>query len=296
MILNNEESVCNVWFRRLLENWSESTLMIKPKHLKTILLPGFHEFISSNQNILFLSNALNQLAKDFEEVIGIGSCSGASDEQVPSNTERQKLLAKQIQNAVYFFQDAIDSILKLQNIPPHWIFALDNEIRSAVQSAVNLLYKDFKHLFNIDDIDSVSAENLSATIYNRQGSCLTNFERSISHQSFEEDVQFSRQVKEQFRSELKQLIQENQNTVKTLSDTFAEYLQEQNQLFRNLCDQVSHAKALFNSNSNCQPSPVISTTTKMEDEDSPLTGDLAMVSFLQNENIAQSTIDKVKQL
>lgn len=281
VIKNNEDEICNVWLRRLLENWSETTLLLKEKHLKSILLPGLRDFISSSQNILFLSNALNLLAKEFEEYIQ------ANNEQ--SNTEAQKLLAKQIQTAIYYFQDAIDSILKIQNIPPHWIFALDSLIRSTVQQAVNLLFQNFKHLFNIDDIDSVNTDtNITGTIYNRQNSCMT----SISHPSFEEEILLSRQIKEHFKTELKQLIQENQKTVKTLSDTFAEYLQEQNQLFRHLCEQVSSAKTLLTNNNSVSYNQTC-VVSSMRGDDSPKIGDVPMISFLHNENICQSTIDTV---
>lgn len=300
VLKNNEEGICDIWLRRLLENWSEPTLMIKHRHLKSFLLPGFRDFISSNQNILFLSNALNQLAKEFEEIIQSPSVTAGTAEKTTTSapSEDKRLLAKQIQTAIYYFQDAIDSILKIQNIPPHWIFALDSLIRSTVQSALNLLFQNFKHLFNIDDIESVNTEtNLTGTLFNRQNSCMTNFESSISHPSFEEEILFSRQIKEQFKTELKQLIQENQKTVKTLSDTFVEYLQEQNQLFKHLCEQVSHAKTLFsnatqlehNSEHSCQSSSSIA-----DHQEQPKFGDPQMVAFLHSGNLCEATISTVR--
>lgn len=341
VLKNNEEDICNVWLRRLLENWPEATLMLKHRHLKNFLLPGFRDFISSSQNILFLSNALNLLAKEFEEIIQSQS-SGANGanvangpvaetvkaaaaattngEKTAPNEDKKFQLAKQIQTAIYYFQDAIDSILKIQNIPPHWIFALDSLIRAAVQSALNLLYQNFKHLFKVDDIDSVNTEtNLTGTLFNRQNSCMTNFESSISHPSFEEEILFSRQIKEQFKTELKQLIQENQKTVKTLSETFAEYLQEQNTLFRHLCEQVSHAKMDFSSTSqrallcrgNSTGEPCQSTTAdtntsnsnastsigSITDTASPTVdtsfGDPQMLAFLHSNHLCPSTIRTV---
>ncbi|KAI2810389.1 hypothetical protein BLOT_001550 [Blomia tropicalis] len=281
VIKNNEEEICNVWLRRLLENWPETTLMLKHCHLKNILLPGLRDFISTNQNLLYLSNALNLLAKEFDELINLNSNESGNEMQTQQqqnfvgNTDGRRLLVKQIQTAIYYFQDAIDSILKIQNIPPHWIFALDSSIRTTVQTGVNLLYQNFKTLFNIDDIDSVNTEtNLSGTLYNRQNSCLTNM--NGSQQSLEDDIMIGRQMKDQ----LKQLIQENQKTVTMLSDTFAEYLKEQNQMFRNLFEQVTNAKSSIQMEHQLHQHP---HQPKQEDSD--------MIKFLRAENISQQTID-----
>lgn len=281
VIKNNEEEICNVWLRRLLENWPETTLMLKHCHLKNILLPGLRDFISTNQNLLYLSNALNLLAKEFDELINLNSNESGNEMQTQQqqnfvgNTDGRRLLVKQIQTAIYYFQDAIDSILKIQNIPPHWIFALDSSIRTTVQTGVNLLYQNFKTLFNIDDIDSVNTEtNLSGTLYNRQNSCLTNM--NGSQQSLEDDIMIGRQMKDQ----LKQLIQENQKTVTMLSDTFAEYLKEQNQMFRNLFEQVTNAKSSIQVEHQLHQHP---HQPKQEDSD--------MIKFLRAENISQQTID-----
>lgn len=41
--------------------------------------------------------------------------------------------------ALYKFQDAVTTVLRCVSIKPHWIFALDTLVRSAVQSGVMIL-------------------------------------------------------------------------------------------------------------------------------------------------------------
>jgi mitogen-activated protein kinase kinase kinase 5 len=45
----------------------------------------------------------------------------------------------ELQLAIYVFQEAVGEILRQRHIQPHWMFALDNLLRSAVQCAITVI-------------------------------------------------------------------------------------------------------------------------------------------------------------
>lgn len=300
VLKTNEDDICKVWLRRLLENWSSPILLVKLEHLQHILLPGFRDYISSTQNCLFLSNALNKLVEAFAEYLNKddnddqeGGGGGGEPKEPRHSIDTRKLLSKQVQNAIFYFQDAIDCILKIQNIPPHWIFALDSLIRSTVQTTLNMMYHHFNHVFLIEGMESANTDSsagITNTLqFNRQNSSLTNIDSS--HTTFDEDVVFNNNVplREQFRLEMRQMIQENQKTVNALTEVFTEYVQEQNKFFKTLFDKVNSAKMNLSQEGD-QHQNIATQSTSSEDK----TVDQEMINFLKMNHLSQSTIETVR--
>ena len=86
-----------------------------------MLLDGLKSYISDQNNVKMIS-CLNQLKEEFQFN--------------PTKLEQLTLV-------LYSFQDAVNNTLRLQNIKPHWMFALDNLVRSAVQAAVTDLIPEY---------------------------------------------------------------------------------------------------------------------------------------------------------
>ncbi|XP_033836770.1 mitogen-activated protein kinase kinase kinase 5 [Periophthalmus magnuspinnatus] len=62
---------------------------------------------------------------------------------------RKRLLSKKVplnslQVVLFSFQDAVKKVLRQQQVKPHWMFALDNLLRQAVQDAITVLLPELK--------------------------------------------------------------------------------------------------------------------------------------------------------
>ncbi|GCB64762.1 hypothetical protein scyTo_0011797 [Scyliorhinus torazame] len=55
----------------------------------------------------------------------------------------------QIQMVLFGFQEAVNKVLRTHNIKPHWMFALDNIIRKAVQTAITILVPELRPHFSL---------------------------------------------------------------------------------------------------------------------------------------------------
>lgn len=300
-VLNgNDEDITDVWMRRLIENWSDSELLLKLSDIKEVLFPGFRDFISTNKNSLFIMNALYSIANEFKELFENNTATSTTsssisliidngEQQQEAIEENKRLLFKQLQTAIYYFQDAIDTILKKQNIPPHWIFALDSLIRESVKEAQRLLQLCFKNVFGMDTVETLTVKTTSSvtsTSHHDTMKNLSNLSPAIElvYRQHESSL-FNMQMKDyQLNNELRQLIQENNKTVKQLSDTVFEYLAGQNQLLKQLYEKVK-SQNVINENINADKNVQNFLNHKNADQ--------KMISMLQEEKINQSTIDAV---
>ncbi|GBM17583.1 Mitogen-activated protein kinase kinase kinase 5 [Araneus ventricosus] len=114
VLLDNADTICENWMNDLSQKTPDIVLTMD--HLK-VLLEGLREYIPE-QNKLYVQQAISSLK---EEV------------------EFDGIAVNQMHLALYVFQDAVKSVLRKQNIMPHWVFALDSLVRSSVQAAISIL-------------------------------------------------------------------------------------------------------------------------------------------------------------
>lgn len=115
----DEDKVCDLWMESLMDSLREEDddPLLSKSQLK-YLISNLRLYIL-DQNKKSLMESFQKLKKelDFDEVSSIN----------------------QLHLAIYRFQDPVKEVLKMRHIKPHWMFALDNLVRGAVEAAINIL-------------------------------------------------------------------------------------------------------------------------------------------------------------
>ncbi|XP_055699496.1 mitogen-activated protein kinase kinase kinase 15 isoform X3 [Phlebotomus papatasi] len=115
VLSNDEEKICDVWMDKLVSQ-HKAQIVINKSHLE-LMLRALRSYIIE-QNREFLENAISQLKK---------------------NLDFDSTAIDHLHLALYSFQDAVISVLRSHSIKPHWMFALDNLVKSAVQEGITVL-------------------------------------------------------------------------------------------------------------------------------------------------------------
>ncbi|KAJ0037198.1 hypothetical protein NL108_018689 [Boleophthalmus pectinirostris] len=83
---------------------------------------------------------------------------------------RKRLLSEKVplnslQVVLFSFQDAVKKVLRQQQVKPHWMFALDNLLRQAVQDAITVLLPELKlQLQSSFEVEDCSPEEQPADL------------------------------------------------------------------------------------------------------------------------------------
>ncbi|GAB0090482.1 Mitogen-activated protein kinase kinase kinase [Sergentomyia squamirostris] len=115
VLSNDEEKICDVWMDKLVSE-HKVQIVINKSHLELIIRALRSYIIEQNRE--FLENAIGQLKK---------------------NLDFDSTAIDHLHLALYSFQDAVISVLRSHSIKPHWMFALDNLVKSAVQAGITVL-------------------------------------------------------------------------------------------------------------------------------------------------------------
>ncbi|XP_043223574.1 mitogen-activated protein kinase kinase kinase 15-like isoform X4 [Amphibalanus amphitrite] len=116
VLTQDQPKIVDVWYQSIRNEPGIGQIMLTTDQL-SLLLQGLRDFIPE-QNKTALEAAINSLREELE-------FDGRAMDQ--------------IHRALYLFQDAVNTALRSHNIKPHWMFALDSLVRSAIQMAILIL-------------------------------------------------------------------------------------------------------------------------------------------------------------
>lgn len=112
---HDERKICQVWMEKIVSDRKEA-VVITQSHLES-LIKALRTYITE-QKKEHLEAAISGLKK---------------------NLDFDSTAIDHLHLAMYSFQDAVIAVLRSHNIKPHWMFALDNLVKSAVQAAIIVL-------------------------------------------------------------------------------------------------------------------------------------------------------------
>ncbi|CAJ0577881.1 unnamed protein product, partial [Mesorhabditis spiculigera] len=209
-----KEEIVHIWFNQLMQN-AKSTIYVTRNMLRT-LLDGMRNYLLS-KDVQPIKDCLNDLRTllDYEPTA-----------------------ISQINLALYDFSDAMQPVLRKLIIKPHWMFALDNLIRSAVQTAVQILSPDLSAVLQVHDINSPSTSGVQRPSVSRE-SAVSEAETGDSRPPSAPPAFDSSVVRER-RDNLKNVHEENRQ----LFDQLLEVERELNTLLRHADELVTWLRSL----------------------------------------------------
>uniref|UniRef100_A0A1B6D1S4 mitogen-activated protein kinase kinase kinase n=2 Tax=Clastoptera arizonana TaxID=38151 RepID=A0A1B6D1S4_9HEMI len=270
-VLNQDQNnICQVWLKNIIQDVGETIITLG--HLE-ILIKGMRDYIA-DQHKEVLESVIHAIKEDLEF---------------------DSAAINHLHLAIYLFQDAVNVVLRLHSIKPHWMFALDNLVRTAVQAAITVLSPELgANLAGQDTRDATrersDAPSVSSTINSVK-----------SHKTSVDSFTSSIKAKNDFRDQICLLKAENTKLLQELLDSQRMY---QSLLKQALDDQKVHITLLkqtmdqmmFISNctsdrefrcspeSNSRLLPQISVTDSSADS--------RLIDWLKGLNLDQRSIDK----
>uniref|UniRef100_A0A672R870 mitogen-activated protein kinase kinase kinase n=1 Tax=Sinocyclocheilus grahami TaxID=75366 RepID=A0A672R870_SINGR len=162
-------------------------------HLLEALTQGSEETKLKHQHVSTLVTSLGDFVRMADRKIIASTLS-----QLKLELDFDSTAISQLQVALFSFQDAVNKVLHNHNIKPHWMFALDNIIRKAVQTAIIILVPELRPHFtlasesdpaeqeDIDD-DTVPLKDIAPPIAHHDDTVATSgvstLSSTVSHES-----------------------------------------------------------------------------------------------------------------
>ncbi|XP_051954736.1 mitogen-activated protein kinase kinase kinase 5-like [Xyrauchen texanus] len=146
-------------------------------HLQEALTQGSEETKLKHQHISTLVASLADFVRMADRKIIASTLS-----QLKLELDFDSAAISQLQVALFSFQDAVNKVLRNHNIKPHWMFALDNIIRKAVQTAIVILVPELRPHFTLaSESDPAEQEDIDDDTVPQGNAALKGIVPPITH-------------------------------------------------------------------------------------------------------------------
>ncbi|XP_041986234.1 mitogen-activated protein kinase kinase kinase 15 isoform X2 [Aricia agestis] len=110
----DSEKICSKWMLSIQQDFGNTVLTMN--HLETLRCALKDYIMDPNRSVI--ERAITSLKEELDF---------------------DSIAINELHSAIYMFQEAVNVVLRMHSIKPHWMFALDNLVRNAVQAAITVL-------------------------------------------------------------------------------------------------------------------------------------------------------------
>ncbi|XP_065125035.1 mitogen-activated protein kinase kinase kinase 5 [Paramisgurnus dabryanus] len=237
-------------------------------HLQEALSQGSEETRLKHQHISTLVASLGDFVRMADRKIVANTLS-----QLKLELDFDSTAISQLQVALFGFQDAVNKVLRNHNIKPHWMFALDNIIRKAVQTAIVILVPELRPHFTLasesdaadqeeidDDVGPQISSDIAPPIAHHDDTVVTSGVSTLSSTVSHESQSAQRSISMELgcmKLETKRLLEELIEKEREYQAILQQVLQERDQEIKLLKGRSTHMDV---------PVPTINTHSSFEQD------------------------------
>ncbi|VDK73352.1 unnamed protein product [Onchocerca ochengi] len=239
-MLDYKIEIIDNWYEHLTKSQLMGDLVVTKEMLLTLLL-GMRNYLFS-KNTAPIQDAIDTVRAqlDFE----------------PS-------AISQVNLALYSFSEAVQPSLRQQTIKPHWIFALDNLIRSAVQAAVSILSPDLSAMLSVQDAPGNRMSSISRESGGSHSEHSTVDSQSCSASRGITGEAIWGNFSPEMRKEMRSLVDENRRLFEELVAVEREYNELLQTILREKRLRVERLSNLLSDNDNTSGNQQLQTLTPL---------------------------------
>ncbi|XP_074030538.1 apoptotic signal-regulating kinase 1 isoform X1 [Leptinotarsa decemlineata] len=140
VLVNDGTKICDLWMQKVRHKYLGETVLTEKHLLK--LMEGLKAYLTE-QSMSVVETTVRQLKEELDF---------------------DSAAINQLQFAIYLYQESVNEVLRLHPIKPHWMFALDNLVRSCIQAAITVLTPELgEHIANHSSPSTVNSSKSSKT-------------------------------------------------------------------------------------------------------------------------------------